>query len=97
VIVAYKNPSFKSAELLAKYCNVILKPSSRDRKDEDMDQTLNTIVLIFGLLREQDVFIKFYSVLLAKRLIYGVFDDDHEMMVIAKLKVRFYFQWSNLI
>ncbi len=77
----FKNPAFKSAELLAKYSNTILKP-----KESSDSKQLSTLVSIFKLLHEQDVFIKYYALLLSKRLIYNVFDHEQEMNMIGKLK-----------
>lgn len=86
--MVFSNASSKSAEFLARYCNLVLKSSRRERKNEEEEEhTVNTIVSIFGLLDEQDIFFKYYTLLLARRLIYTAYNIDNEMMVISKLKV----------
>eukprot|EP01062_Namystynia_karyoxenos_P070765 TRINITY_DN66136_c0_g1_i1.p1 TRINITY_DN66136_c0_g1~~TRINITY_DN66136_c0_g1_i1.p1 ORF type:complete len:829 (+),score=325.05 TRINITY_DN66136_c0_g1_i1:100-2487(+) len=79
----------KSAELLAKYAHLLLKPTSKAakvRSEEELDQTLNQVLTIFKLLEDKDVFQKFYSTMLSRRLIQNAYSQDQEAVMISKLK-----------
>eukprot|EP01065_Artemidia_motanka_P009483 TRINITY_DN14852_c0_g1_i1.p1 TRINITY_DN14852_c0_g1~~TRINITY_DN14852_c0_g1_i1.p1 ORF type:complete len:789 (+),score=315.88 TRINITY_DN14852_c0_g1_i1:69-2435(+) len=80
----------KSAELLAKYTHLLLRPSraarSRVRSDDELDRTLDQMLTIFKLLEDKDVFQKFYQTHLSRRLIQGMYVKDQEELMISKLK-----------
>eukprot|EP00667_Euglena_gracilis_P003843 EG_transcript_3858 len=83
------NAGSRSAELLAKYCHFILKPSSRASKnltDLDLDQRIAKVLIIFKLLEDKDVFQKFYSSNFSRRLIQHQYSPDMECSMISKLK-----------
>ena len=106
--------STKSPELLARYCDILLRrSSSKSHEDTEIDAVLDRVVCIndssrvynrvyitsnvnlqplqmimFKYLEDKDVFQKFYSKLLAKRLVqFNSASDDMESAMIAKLKV----------
>ena len=79
----------KSAELLARYIHMHLKPSSKaakTRTDAETEQTLKDVLTIFGLLQDKDVFQKVYRDKLSQRLIQGTYVQDLETLMIDKLK-----------
>ncbi|KAJ3617614.1 hypothetical protein Zmor_008816 [Zophobas morio] len=77
----------KSPELLAFYCDAFLKKSSRNPVNYDIDEKLNKMVTLFEYLDEKDVFLKFYSRLLAKRLINSTSSSlEAETQMISSLK-----------
>eukprot|EP01061_Rhynchopus_euleeides_P018524 TRINITY_DN30669_c0_g1_i1.p1 TRINITY_DN30669_c0_g1~~TRINITY_DN30669_c0_g1_i1.p1 ORF type:complete len:754 (+),score=350.87 TRINITY_DN30669_c0_g1_i1:173-2434(+) len=79
----------KSAELLAKYVHMHLKPSSRAaklRSEEEIEQILRDVLTIFSLLQDKDVFQKVYRDKLSQRLIQGTYNHDLETQMIDKLK-----------
>ncbi|KAK9448784.1 Cullin [Limtongia smithiae] len=79
--------SAKSPELLAKYSDMLLKKSSKGAEDGDMDSKLNDIMTIFKYIDDKDVFQKFYTRILSRRLVYGTSaSDDAESSMISKLK-----------
>ena len=79
----------RSPELLAKYCDSLLKKSTKNLPDGEIDDKLNNVITIFKYLDDKDVFQKFYSKLLAKRLIHGLsVSMDTEEGMITKLKVN---------
>eukprot|EP01006_Ploeotia_vitrea_P022893 TRINITY_DN55313_c0_g1_i1.p1 TRINITY_DN55313_c0_g1~~TRINITY_DN55313_c0_g1_i1.p1 ORF type:complete len:826 (-),score=59.68 TRINITY_DN55313_c0_g1_i1:152-2542(-) len=79
----------RSAELLAKYCHTLLRPQSKTNKslsESEMDHKISDVLIIFKLLEDKDVFQKFYSTMLSRRLIQGTYTRDLETTMIAKLK-----------
>lgn len=101
------NSSSKSPELLAKYCDLLLKKSSKNPEEAELEDTLNQVsilminfiyffaqillwrncinyiyyfslqMVVFKYIEDKDVFQKFYSKMLAKRLVqhmsYGLY------------------------
>eukprot|EP00993_Chasmostoma_nieuportense_P002060 NODE_288_length_2486_cov_76.189487_g267_i0.p1 GENE.NODE_288_length_2486_cov_76.189487_g267_i0~~NODE_288_length_2486_cov_76.189487_g267_i0.p1 ORF type:complete len:765 (-),score=227.99 NODE_288_length_2486_cov_76.189487_g267_i0:125-2419(-) len=83
------NVGARSAELLARYCHFILRPSSKTSKDMnelELDQHINKVLTIFKLLEDKDVFQKFYAMMLSRRLIQNQYSPEMETNMIAKLK-----------
>eukprot|EP00054_Salpingoeca_dolichothecata_P008094 m.46259 g.46259 ORF g.46259 m.46259 type:complete len:754 (-) comp17502_c0_seq1:67-2328(-) len=77
----------KSPELLARHCDSLLKKSSKNAQDDELDNLLNEIMIIFKYIEDKDVFQKFYSKMLAKRLVnFTSASDDAERNMISKLK-----------
>ncbi|RWS21681.1 cullin-2-like protein, partial [Leptotrombidium deliense] len=77
----------KSPELLARYCDSLLKKSSKGMNETEIDEKLTQSVTVFKYIDDKDVFQKFYSKMLAKRLIHtqSVSMDAEEAMI-NKLK-----------
>lgn len=61
--------SSKSPELLAKYCDILLKKSPKNPEEQEILETLDDVMLVFKYIEDKDVFQTFYSKMLAKRLI----------------------------
>ncbi|KAK9465105.1 Cullin [Lipomyces arxii] len=79
--------STKSPELLAKYSDALLKKSGKSTEDSDLDSKLDDIIKIFKYIDDKDVFQKFYSRMLSRRLVHGTStSDDAESSMISKLK-----------
>ena len=79
--------SDKSPELLAKYVSVLLQMSNKIPEDDELEDTLNQCMIVFKYIEDKDVFQKFYSGLLAKRLVNHMSaSDDAEASMISKLK-----------
>ncbi|XP_071057116.1 cullin-2 isoform X2 [Onthophagus taurus] len=77
----------RSPELLAKYCDTLLKKSSKGISEQDIDEKLTNSITIFKYIDDKDVFQKFYSRMLAKRLIHQLTQSmDGEESMINKLK-----------
>lgn len=86
VTIASKSTS-KSPELLAKYCDLLLKKSSKNPEEAELEDTLNQVMVVFKYIEDKDVFQKFYSKMLAKRLVHHTSaSDDAEASMISKLK-----------
>ena len=81
------NNSNKSPELLANYCDILLKKSSKNPEEAELEDTLNEVIVVFKYIEDKDVFQKFYSKMLAKRLVQQTSaSDDAEASMISKLK-----------
>lgn len=77
----------RSPELLAKYCDTLLKKSSRVASESEIDGKLGQSITIFKYIDDKDVFQKFYARMLAKRLIHQQTQSmDAEEAMINRLK-----------
>ncbi|OCK84189.1 Cullin-domain-containing protein [Lepidopterella palustris CBS 459.81] len=92
-----KSGSNKSPELLAKYTDTLLKKSTAKMTEEDdMEKLLTQIMTVFKYIEDKDVFQKFYSRMLAKRLVQtSSASDDAETSMISKLKEACGFEYTN--
>jgi len=88
--------SSKSPELLAKYCDLLLKKSSKNPEEAELEDTLNQVMVVFKYIEDKDVFQKFYSKMLAKRLVQHMSaSDDAEASMISKLKQACGFEYTS--
>ncbi|GAA5976152.1 hypothetical protein JCM5350_000332 [Sporobolomyces pararoseus] len=86
----------KSPELLAKYTDSLLKKSNKQTEDADMEQALTDTMTIFKYIEDKDVFQKFYSKMLANRLIRETSaSEDAESSMIGKLKDACGFEYTS--
>merc|ERR1712038_1120323 len=88
--------SSKSPELLAKYISVLLQKSSKNPEEAELEDTLNQVMVVFKYIEDKDVFQKFYSKMLAKRLVQHMSaSDDAEASMISKLKQACGFEYTS--
>ncbi|KAI6656694.1 hypothetical protein LOD99_15999 [Oopsacas minuta] len=86
----------KSPELIAKYCDLLLRKSAKNPDDTETEELLSQIMIIFRYIEDKDVFQKFYSRMLAKRLVAGQSaSDDAEASMITKLKQACGFEYTT--
>ncbi|CAF5068037.1 unnamed protein product, partial [Rotaria sp. Silwood1] len=80
--------SAKAPELLAHYCDSLLRKSSKAASDSEIEEKLLSSITIFKYLDDKDYFQRFYQKMLARRLInqQSISIDAEEFMV-TKLKV----------
>lgn len=91
-----KSGSSKSPELLAKYCDVLLRKSSTGVEEAELEDTLTQIMTVFKYIQDKDVFQKFYARMLARRLVHANSNsDDAETSMISKLKEACGFEYTN--
>ncbi|KAI1461537.1 Cullin-domain-containing protein [Annulohypoxylon moriforme] len=91
-----KAGSSKSPELLAKYTDVLLRKSGTGVEEAELDTTLTQIMTVFKYIEDKDVFQKFYSRMLARRLVHSSSSsDDAETSMISKLKEACGFEYTN--
>lgn len=120
------NSSSKSPEMLAKFCDLLLKKSSKNPEEAELEDTLNQVsnssssnskfilhfkkrvyytfeffmlmqvMIMFKYIEDKDVFQKFYSKMLAKRLVQHMSaSDDAEASMISKLKQACGFEYTS--
>ncbi|KAH0459656.1 hypothetical protein IEQ34_012470 [Dendrobium chrysotoxum] len=77
-----------SAELLATFCDNILKKGGSERlSDEAIEETLEKVVKLLAYISDKDLFAEFYRKKLARRLLFDKSaNDDHERSILTKLK-----------
>lgn len=93
--VCQKN-SARSPELLAKHADNVLKRSTKATEEDDMEKMLNQVMTVFKYIEDKDVFQKFYSRTLAKRLVNSTSaSGDAETSMISKLKDASGFEYTN--
>lgn len=91
-----KSGSNKSPELLAKYTDVLLRKSGTGVEESQLEETLSQIMTVFKYIEDKDVFQKFYSRMLARRLVHSnSSSDDAETSMISKLKEACGFEYTN--
>lgn len=91
-----KSGSNKSPELLAKYADAVLRKGTNGAEESDLENTLNQIMTVFKYIEDKDVFQKFYSRMLARRLIHtSSSSDDAETSMISKLKEQCGYEYTN--
>ena len=91
-----KTGSTRSPELLAKYTDALLKKSGKSAEDADLEASLVQIMTVFKYIEDKDVFQKFYSRMLAKRLVHSSSaSEDAETSMIGKLKEACGFEYTN--
>ncbi|KAF8457588.1 Cullin [Kalaharituber pfeilii] len=94
--VVCKAASTKSPELLAKYADSLLRKSAKSAEEADLELKLTQIMTVFKYVEDKDVFQKFYSRMLAKRLVnFTSASDDAETSMIGKLKEACGFEYTN--
>ncbi|EPQ30308.1 uncharacterized protein PFL1_02424 [Pseudozyma flocculosa PF-1] len=77
----------KSPELLAKHADALLKKSNRTTAEASLEDALSDVMVVFKYIEDKDVFQKFYSKMLAKRLVnFASASDDAEANMISRLK-----------
>lgn len=88
--------STRSPELLARYTDSLLKKGAKSPEESELEDLLQQIMTIFQYIEDKDVFQKFYSRMLAKRLVHvSSISDDAETSMIGKLKEACGFEYTN--
>ncbi|KAL9126232.1 MAG: hypothetical protein Q9217_004692 [Psora testacea] len=86
----------RSPELLAKYTDTLLKKSGKSAEEADLEASLIQIMTVFKYIEDKDVFQKFYSRMLAKRLVHSSSaSEDAETSMIGKLKEACGYEYTN--
>ncbi|CAF1052602.1 unnamed protein product [Adineta ricciae] len=86
----------KSPELLARYCDALLRKGSKAVEETDLEEKFNEIMIVFNYVEDKDVYQKFYGKMLAKRLVGQLSaSDDYEESMISKLKQACGFEYTS--
>ncbi|XP_052205424.1 cullin-1-like isoform X2 [Diospyros lotus] len=77
-----------SAELLASFCDNILKKGGSEKlSDEAIEDRLDKVVKLLAYIGDKDLFAEFYRKKLSRRLLFDKSaNDDHERLILTKLK-----------
>ncbi|KAF9404479.1 Cullin-4, partial [Podila epigama] len=79
----------KPAELVAKYLDMRLRSGNKDLTDEELESTLDRVLILFRYIQGKDVFEAFYKRDLAKRLLLNKSASfDAEKSMLSKLKAE---------
>lgn len=79
--------SNKPAELIAKYVDMKLRAGNKEATEEELENILDKIMVLFRFIHGKDVFEAFYKKDLAKRLLVGKSASvDAEKSMLSKLK-----------
>ncbi|CAL1292131.1 unnamed protein product [Larinioides sclopetarius] len=77
----------RSPELLVKYCDSLLKKNAKACSENEVENKLTRAITVFKYIDGKDFFQKFYSKMMAKRIIYNQsMSMDAEEAMINKLK-----------
>ncbi|KAI6173378.1 CULLIN-2 domain-containing protein [Aphelenchoides besseyi] len=86
----------KSPELLARCCDLLLRKNSRNPEDRELEDLLSQIIIVFKYIYDKDVFQKFYSKMLSKRLVTeSSASEESESIMITKLKQLCGFEYTS--
>ncbi|XP_057471873.1 cullin-4-like isoform X2 [Actinidia eriantha] len=84
------------AELIAKFLDEKLRAGNKGTSEEELEGTLDKVLVLFRFIQGKDVFEAFYKKDLAKRLLLGKSASiDAEKSVISKLKTECGSQFTN--
>ena len=81
---------------MAKYCDSLLKKSTKGFSEPEVDEKLSQSIIIFKYIDDKDIFQKFYSRNLARRLIHQLSHSmDSEEGMINRLKQACGYEFTN--
>lgn len=79
----------KHAEIMASFCDTLLKSGGEKLGDDEIEAFLEKVVLLFSYLSDKDIFAEIYRDMLAKRLLgQRSASDEMERTMVGKLKQR---------
>ena len=79
---------YSVAEILATFCDSILKKAASNMRDEEVEDQLTKAVELFENINDKDLFIDLYRNQLARRLLdEKSANEDSERSMIAKIKL----------
>ncbi|KAK4743694.1 hypothetical protein SAY87_010006 [Trapa incisa] len=86
----------RPAELIAKFLDEKLRAGNKGTSEEELENTLDRVLVLFRFIQGKDVFEAFYKKDLAKRLLLGKSASiDAEKSMITKLKTECGSQFTN--
>ena len=79
----------KPAELIARFIDKMLKAGTKEVSEEELESTLDQVLVLFRFIHGKDVFEAFYKKDLAKRLLLGKSASfDLEKSMLGKLRAE---------
>ncbi|WJX88059.1 Cullin-3A [Trifolium repens] len=86
----------RSPEFISLFVDDKLRKGLKGVNEDDVEVTLDKVMMLFRYLQEKDVFEKYYKQHLAKRLLSGkTVSDDAERSLIVKLKTECGYQFTS--
>uniref|UniRef100_A0A6B2KYR3 Cullin family profile domain-containing protein n=1 Tax=Arcella intermedia TaxID=1963864 RepID=A0A6B2KYR3_9EUKA len=86
----------RSPEYISLFIDDKLRKGLKGVSDEEMEQTLDKVMMLFRFIQEKDIFEKYYKQHLARRLLLGrSASDDAERNMISKLKTECGYQFTS--
>ncbi|KAJ1968156.1 ubiquitin ligase (cullin) of SCF [Dispira parvispora] len=88
----------RTPELLARYTDALLRRGNKGSEAGSLEEDLQHLMTVFKYIDDKDVFQKFYTKMLAKRLVYGLsLSEDAELNMMSKLKVACGHEYTSKI
>lgn len=89
------NHTSRSPEFLSLYVDDRFRKHTKESNETELEKTLDKVMVMYRLLKEKDLFEKYYKNHLAKRLLNGRSAEDAERMMITRLKTDSGFQFTS--
>ncbi|XP_054809824.1 cullin-3A-like isoform X2 [Prosopis cineraria] len=90
------NLNQRSPEYISLFVDDKLRKGLKGVSEDDVEVTLDKVMMLFRYLQEKDVFEKYYKQHLAKRLLSGkTVSDDAERSLLVKLKTECGYQFTS--
>ncbi|CAF3953992.1 unnamed protein product [Rotaria sordida] len=88
----------KSSELLARYCDVLLRRGNKTVEETDLEEKFNEIMVVLNYIEDKDHFLKLYQKLLSKRLLHQlIILNEYEGLIISKLKQIYTYEYTTTV
>ncbi|BDA49097.1 Cullin-3 [Coccomyxa sp. Obi] len=92
----FLNLSPRAPEYISLFMDDQLRKALKGSNEDDVDATLDRVMMLFRYLQEKDVFEKYYKQHLAKRLLSGrAVSDEAERSLLVKLKTECGYQFTS--
>jgi len=89
------NMNYFTSNYLAKYANDILRKGNRAAV-LDLDRTMDHVVMLYGYIRDKDIFERDYQTYLGHRLLQDLSESEEaEKAMIGKLKTESGYHWTS--
>ena len=90
------NKEYYVSALLARYANDLLKKGSKLSSSASLDSTMDHVVMLYGYIRDKDIFERDYQMYLASRLLQNLSESEQsERSMIGKLKNEAGYHWTS--
>jgi cullin 1 len=90
------NKEYYTSQLLARFANDILKKGTKIAVAGDLENTMGHVVMLYGYIRDKDMFERDYQQYLASRLLQDLSQSEQsERSMIGKLKTESGYHWTS--
>lgn len=90
------NKEYYTSAYLARYANDLLKKGSKIANASNLESTMQHIVMLYGYIRDKDIFERDYQQYLAHRLLQDSSESEQsERAMIGKLKTESGYHWTS--